>query len=163
MYSVASLCSCQREITDADRQRIKTVFILCDMDKDGRLSREDLKMAVVMLFGCKPSKSETDLLLGRDQHSQSPTISLERFVTLMVGKLSKEDPYIKARQMFNAFDMQCRGFLKLEDFQAAFSRVAPCLPGRTAVEAFRHTDQDSDGHVSFKDFETVVSYGWTNS
>lgn len=31
-----------------------------------------------------------------------------------------------------------RGFLKLEDFRAAFSRVAPRLPERTVLEAFRY-------------------------
>ncbi|KAM4634815.1 EF-hand calcium-binding domain-containing protein 11 [Polymixia lowei] len=158
MSSLTRLCKYQREITNADRKRMKTVFGLCDLDKDGYLSREDLKMAVVMLFGYKPSKSETDLLMG-----QELGISLERFVTLLVGKLLEEDPYIKTRQIFNTFDVHCRGFLRLEDFQAAFSRVAPRLPDRSVVEAFRHTDQDSDGHVSFKDFEAVVTYGQANS
>lgn len=32
------------------------VFRLCDQEQKGYLNREDLKMAVVMLFGYKPSK-----------------------------------------------------------------------------------------------------------
>lgn len=32
------------------------VFQLCDVDKKGYLSGEDMKLAVVMLFGYKPSK-----------------------------------------------------------------------------------------------------------
>ncbi|XP_071761299.1 EF-hand calcium-binding domain-containing protein 11 [Centroberyx gerrardi] len=162
MSSLTRLCRHAREITDADRNRMKTIFTLCDVDSDGYLSREDLKMAMVMLFGYKPSKLETDLLVGQERRPQSTGICLERFVTLMVGKLSQENSHLKTRQMFNAFDVRHRGFLTLEDFQAAFSRAAPRLPERTAVEAFRHTDKDSDGHVSFKDFDAVISCGWAN-
>ncbi|XP_073205507.1 EF-hand calcium-binding domain-containing protein 11 isoform X2 [Lepidochelys kempii] len=38
------------------RERYVRVFEACDEDKKGYLSREDFKVAVVMLFGYKPSK-----------------------------------------------------------------------------------------------------------
>lgn len=31
------------------------------------------------------------------------------------------------------------------------------------VKFYRHADQDSDGHISFKDFENVISYGLANT
>lgn len=144
----------------ADRCRILTVFDLCDEDKDGLLSREDLKVAVLMLFGYKPSKLETDRLMGDERcHTQ------QLFQTLMAEKLSEEeeDTYVRWRQVFGAFDVHRRGFLKAEDFEVAFGRVAPHLPRWVTAEAFRHADRDSDGHLSFKDFETVVNFGRTNS
>lgn len=156
----------RREGSGADRCRIATVFELCDEDEDGLLSREDLKVAVVMLFGYKPSKLETDRLMGDERsHTQQGGLTLHMFQTLIAEKLSEEeeDSYVRARQMFGAFDVHCRGFLKAEDFEMAFRQVAPRLPGGIAAEAFRHADRDSDGHLSFKDFETVVSFGRTNS
>lgn len=30
------------------------------------------------------------------------------------------------------------------------------------IQFYRHADQDSDGHISFKDFENVISYGLMN-
>ncbi|XP_029424494.1 EF-hand calcium-binding domain-containing protein 11 isoform X7 [Nannospalax galili] len=100
------------------------VFKACDEDRKGYLSREDFKVAIVMLFGYKPSKIEADSVM------------------------SSVDP--------NTSD---RGFLTLEDFKRAFSRVAPKLPERTVLEVFREADQDSDGHVSFRDFEYAMNYG----
>ncbi|XP_058605563.1 EF-hand calcium-binding domain-containing protein 11 isoform X4 [Onychostoma macrolepis] len=116
----------EREINNAERKKMELVFLQCDVDKKGYLSREDLKIAVVMLFGYKPSKSETNIL------------------------------------MENGTDCPGRGFLKLDDFKSVFNRVAPRLPERTVLEAFRYADQDSDGHISFKDFENVISYGLAN-
>ncbi|XP_059901894.1 EF-hand calcium-binding domain-containing protein 11 isoform X2 [Gadus macrocephalus] len=146
----------------ADRFRIATVFELCDEDQDGLLTREDLKVAVVMLFGYKPSKSEADKLMG-DRRERA--LTLQMFEALMTEKLSEEEPdsYVRARRVFGAFDAHRRGFLKEEDFEAAFRTVAPLLPQRTASEAFRHADRDSDGHISFKDFEAAVGFGRTDT
>ncbi|XP_043118427.1 EF-hand calcium-binding domain-containing protein 11 [Puntigrus tetrazona] len=160
MFTAGRSCRSEREINNAERKKIESVFYECDVGKKGYLSREDLKMAVVMLFGYKPSKSETNILMANG--TDPPGVSLERFVSLMGRKMSAEDPYEKTRQIFSAFDVHCRGFLKLDDFKSVFKRVAPRLPERTVLEAFRYADQDSDGHISFKDFENIISYGLAN-
>ncbi|XP_060788770.1 EF-hand calcium-binding domain-containing protein 11 [Neoarius graeffei] len=153
----------ERKMTSGDRKRFVSVFDQCDVEKKAYLSREDLKVSVVMLFGYKPSKSETSMMMEAGAVPNCPGVPLEQFVSLMGRKLSAGDPYEKARQIFSAFDLHCRGFLKLEDFRSVFERVAPRLPERTVLEAFRHVDHDSDGHVSFKDFEDVIGYGLSNS
>ncbi|KAK7152785.1 hypothetical protein R3I93_010875 [Phoxinus phoxinus] len=153
----------ERQINDAEMKKLELVFHQCDVGKKGYLSREDLKIAVVMLCGYKPSKSETNILMENGTNKECPGVPLEQFVPLMGRKMSSEDPYEKTRQIFTAFDVHCRGFLKMDDFKSAFKRVAPRLPERTVLEAFRHADQDSDGHLSFKDFENVISYGLANT
>ncbi|XP_052010083.1 EF-hand calcium-binding domain-containing protein 11 isoform X1 [Xyrauchen texanus] len=127
----------EREINDVNREKMEAVFHQCDMGKKGYLSREDLKIAVVMLFGYKPSKSETNILMENGSSKGGSGVPLEQFMSLMVRKMSAEDPYEKTRQIFTAFDVHCHGFLKLEDFKSAFKRVAPRLPERTVLEAFR--------------------------
>uniref|UniRef100_A0AAZ3QLA3 EF-hand calcium binding domain 11 n=1 Tax=Oncorhynchus tshawytscha TaxID=74940 RepID=A0AAZ3QLA3_ONCTS len=199
MCSLTHFARKQREITDIDKKKFETVYELCDTDKKGYLNREDLKMAVVMLFGYKPSKSETNMLMDQAQAKDSPGVCIEMFMCLMGKKLSSDDHYQQTRQIFNTFDVNwfyirrgvsvCQvtvminsevngpgtvfinpltrhyrrgplcvttagffngclklhpqsifyghGFLKLEDFRTAFSRVAPRLPERTVLEAFR--------------------------
>uniref|UniRef100_A0A3B1K5A4 EF-hand calcium binding domain 11 n=1 Tax=Astyanax mexicanus TaxID=7994 RepID=A0A3B1K5A4_ASTMX len=109
------------------------------------LSREDLKIAVVMLFGYKPSKVV-------------PGVPLERFVSLMGRKLSAEDPYEKTRHVFSAFDVHCRGFLKLEDFKSVFARVAPRLPDRTVLEALFRYQKPTSTHYSSQDLLFSMNY-----
>ncbi|XP_046710932.1 EF-hand calcium-binding domain-containing protein 11 isoform X3 [Silurus meridionalis] len=134
----------ERRITAADRRKFVSVFDQCDVEKKSYLSREDLKIAVVMLFGYKPSKSETSMMLEACATPNCPGVSLEQFVSLMGRKLSAGDPYEKTRRIFRAFDLHCRGFLKVEDFRSAFARVVPRLPERTVLEAFRR-----DGEMKF--------------
>ncbi|KAJ6661860.1 hypothetical protein lerEdw1_013031 [Lerista edwardsae] len=122
--------------SDHRRKRWIKAFEACDEDNKGYLSREDYKVAVVMLFGYKPSKVEVDSVMSSVKQDQSG-ISLEDFLNLMSAKKATHLYHCEARQLFTAFDRQCKGFLSLEDFKKAFSLVAPKLPERTIVEAFR--------------------------
>ncbi|XP_034624003.1 EF-hand calcium-binding domain-containing protein 11 isoform X2 [Trachemys scripta elegans] len=117
-------------------ERYVRVFEACDEDKKGYLSREDFKVAVVMLFGYKPSKVEVDSVMASVQQKNSG-ILLEEFLKLMSTKKAAQLHHSEIRQIFTAFDMQYRGFLTLEDFKRAFNSIAPKLPERIIVEAFR--------------------------
>ncbi|XP_078090592.1 EF-hand calcium-binding domain-containing protein 11 isoform X2 [Mustelus asterias] len=148
----------ERIVTDSDKSHFVTVFQECDLGQKGFLSREDLKVAVVAIFGYKPSKVETDMMMAAVLESHLPGLSLEQFTNLMSRKLAVQDRYDETRQIFSAFDARCRGFLTLEDFKRGFADVAPHLPEQTVLETFREVDRDLDGHVSFKDFEIVMNH-----
>ncbi|XP_059817270.1 EF-hand calcium-binding domain-containing protein 11 isoform X2 [Hypanus sabinus] len=148
----------ERRVTDSEKSRCVAVFRECDLGQKGYLTREDLKIAVVMMFGYKPSKVETDILLASVQEKHLPGLPLDQFTSLMCRKLAALDRYEEARQIFSAFDVHCRNFLTVEDFKRAFAKVTPHLPDQTVLEAFREVDRDSDGRVSFRDFEAVMDY-----
>uniref|UniRef100_A0A8C5SFJ1 EF-hand domain-containing protein n=1 Tax=Laticauda laticaudata TaxID=8630 RepID=A0A8C5SFJ1_LATLA len=65
-------------------------------------------------------------------------LSLEEFLNLMTTKKVVHFYHSEIRRLFMSFDRQCRGFLSFEDFKKAFSIVAPKLPERIIVEAFRN-------------------------
>ncbi|XP_044292810.1 EF-hand calcium-binding domain-containing protein 11 isoform X2 [Varanus komodoensis] len=140
------------------RKRWIKAFEASDEGNKGYLSREDYKVAVVMLFGYKPSKVEVDSIMASVMQSQ-PGLSLEKFLNVMSTKKAARFYHNEVRQLFTAFDRQCKGFLSFEDFKKAFNIVAPKLPERIIIEAFREVDQDEDGLISFKDFESAMKYG----
>ncbi|XP_018085899.1 EF-hand calcium-binding domain-containing protein 11 isoform X1 [Xenopus laevis] len=147
------------QVNDNDRKTFLRVFQLCDEGDKGYLSREDLKVAVVMLFGYKPSKLEVDSMLSSFMINSPEGITSDSFLKMMALKKAAQLSFGNQREIFSVFDVHCRGFLTLEDFKRAFRQVAPHLSERTVVEAFREVDQDSDGLVSYKDFEFVLNYG----
>ncbi|XP_068942076.1 EF-hand calcium-binding domain-containing protein 11 isoform X1 [Petaurus breviceps papuanus] len=124
-----------REVRPSDRRKWVKVFEACDEDKKGYLSREDFKVAVVMLFGYKPTKIEADSVMT-SVNSNTSGICLEEFIKLMEKKKAAQLYQNEIRQIFTAFDRQYRGFLTLEDFKKAFKQVAPKLPERIVLEAF---------------------------
>ncbi|XP_048217893.1 EF-hand calcium-binding domain-containing protein 11 isoform X2 [Perognathus longimembris pacificus] len=125
-----------RETNPAERKKWVEVFKACDEDDKGYLSREDFKVAVVMLFGYKPSKIEVDAVMSPINPSTSG-LSLEEFVNIVRKKKEAQLYRNEIRHIFTAFDVHYRGFLTLEDFKKAFRQVAPKLPERTVIEVFR--------------------------
>uniref|UniRef100_A0A8C3C5H0 EF-hand calcium binding domain 11 n=1 Tax=Cairina moschata TaxID=8855 RepID=A0A8C3C5H0_CAIMO len=126
---------------------------MCDEDNKGYLSREKFEVALVLLFSYKPSKVYMrfiSIFLG---------ILFEKFLDLMSARRAVQLYNSETWQIFTAFDVQSKGFLTFEDFKKTFNSVSSKLPERVEPEAFREVDQDSDGCISFKDFESAMKYG----
>uniref|UniRef100_A0A493TKK1 EF-hand calcium binding domain 11 n=2 Tax=Anas platyrhynchos TaxID=8839 RepID=A0A493TKK1_ANAPP len=136
----------------------KQVFEVCDDDNKGYLSREEFKVAVVLLFSYKPSKVEVDAVMSSVKPENSG-ILFEKFLDLMSARKAAQLYNSETWQIFTAFDVQSRGFLTFEDFKKTFNSVSSKLPESVIPEAFREVDQDSDGCISFKDFESAMKYG----
>nr|XP_054096247.1 EF-hand calcium-binding domain-containing protein 11 isoform X4 [Callithrix jacchus] len=173
LFSEAVARSRTWEPSPSEHRMWVKVFKACDEDHKGYLSREDFKVAVVMLFGYKPSKIEVDSVMSSINPNTSG-ILLEEFLNIVRKKKEAQRYRNEIRHIFTAFDTYYRGFLTLEDFKKAFRQVAPKLPERTVLEVFssldvllhvflssviREVDRDSDGHVSFRDFEYAMNYG----
>ncbi|KAM9090484.1 EF-hand calcium-binding domain-containing protein 11 isoform 1-T1 [Megaptera novaeangliae] len=146
------------EASPSEHKKWVEVFKACDEENKGYLSREDFKVAVVMLFGYKPSKIEADAVMSSVDPNTSG-ILLKEFLDIVRKKKEAQLYRNEIRHIFTAFDRHYRGYLTLEDFKKAFKQVAPKLSERIILEVFREVDQDSDGHVSFKDFEYAMNYG----
>ncbi|KAF1497278.1 EF-hand calcium-binding domain-containing protein 11, partial [Eudyptula minor novaehollandiae] len=136
------------------------VFEACDEDNKGYLSGEEFKVAVVMLFGYKPSKVEVDSVMSSVRPRNSGLL-FEKFLNLMSAKKAAylKKPLIHIIFLLPNLDLKDRGFLTFEDFKKAFNSVSPKLSERIIVEVFREVDQDSDGHIGFKEFESAMKYG----
>uniref|UniRef100_A0A672TR70 EF-hand calcium binding domain 11 n=1 Tax=Strigops habroptila TaxID=2489341 RepID=A0A672TR70_STRHB len=128
----------------------------CDQDNNGYLIREDLKGTVVMFFGYKPLKVYTFFHL----YSEDPAyigLLFEKFLNLMSTRKAARLHSNETRQIFTAFDVQDTIFFTFEDFNRAFNSISTQIPEKIIVEAFREVDQDSDGCISFKEFESAMN------
>ncbi|XP_057398262.1 EF-hand calcium-binding domain-containing protein 11-like isoform X19 [Balaenoptera acutorostrata] len=66
------------EASPSEHKKWVEVFKACDEENKGCLSRENFKVAVVMLFGYKPSKIEADAVMS----SVDPNTSDRGYLTL---------------------------------------------------------------------------------
>nr|XP_047926340.1 EF-hand calcium-binding domain-containing protein 11 [Anser cygnoides] len=98
------------------------VFEVCDEDNKGCLSREDFKVAGVLLFGYKPSKK-------CELFSSCASIIVLR--SCFFFKL------IYIIFLMSNLNLKVRGFLTFEGFKKTFNSVSPKLSKRIVPEAFR--------------------------
>ncbi|XP_057589104.1 EF-hand calcium-binding domain-containing protein 11 isoform X10 [Hippopotamus amphibius kiboko] len=123
------------EASPSEHKKWVEVFKACDEDNKGYLSREDFKVAVVMLFGYKPSKIEADSVMSSVDPNTSG-ILLKEFLDIVRKKKEAQVYRNEIRHIFTAFDRHYRGYLTLEDFKKAFKQVAPKLSERIILEVF---------------------------
>nr|XP_030739473.1 EF-hand calcium-binding domain-containing protein 11 isoform X10 [Globicephala melas] len=124
------------EASQSEHKKWVEVFKACDEENKGYLSREDFKIAVVMLFGYKPSKIEADSVMSSVDPNTSG-ILLKEFLDIVRKKKEAQLYRNEIRHIFTAFDRHYHGYLTLEDFKKAFKQVAPKLSERIILEVFR--------------------------
>ena len=140
-----------------EEQHILEVFSHVDHEGKGYLTRQELKLAIVELFGYKPSKYEVNEILSKESNI-STGISRELFSNIMKAKLARKDPNDEIRQLFLACDIRCRGFITFEDAKNIFKQTAPFVKHFDLQRMFEEVDRDNDGRVSYRDFEHMMKF-----
>nr|CAB3241148.1 EF-hand calcium-binding domain-containing protein 11-like [Phallusia mammillata] len=136
---------------------LEKVFRMCDETQKGFLSREDLKVAVLYLFGYKPSKHEVSQLLKTEHSSlQTPGMTVKSFQQIMARKLQALDDEQDIREKFQMFDIRCQGYLTLEDVKQAFRLVAPNISDETVNSCYKSICANNNGKLSFRDFQLAM-------
>ena len=148
-------------------------FRHADEDGKGFLTPSDYKVAVLELCGYKPSKYEINAVWSKlapptqcrmkdKAAAENTEISLQTgmdqatFLSLMVERLRQKDKDELIRQIFIAFDVHLCGFITTSDCVQAFKEVAPTISEELIGRWFDEVDSDSDGRVTFRDFEMMM-------
>ncbi len=126
----------------------------------GTLTKEDYKVAIVDLLGYKPSKYELDSVwtecVGCHDKEEAEGMDEVTFTALMTKRLVQKDIDEWIRQMFVSFDVHLNGFITLESCRRVFHEIAPLIKPSQIEKWFQVVDIDSDGRVTFRDFELMV-------
>ena len=159
----------QREVRDADYKLIKDAFDLADEEKNGYLTKDDFKIAHLAIFGCKPSKHEAQeivtkygKLITKRMHLETVieeirVIDFENFLQVMLDRLKYTDMDEDIRETFHILDARCKGFVDFEDFKSLVHKFLPRFDLLKVRRLFNEADHDSDGRVSFRDFQMLMS------
>ena len=158
-------------------------FRHADEDGKGFLTPTDYKVAVMELCGYKPSKYEINAVWSKLTPPHQPTVQSIKdkhdtaviatcgetvplyqqvgmdqasFVPMMVERLKQKDKDELIRQVFIAFDVHLRGFITTADCIKAVKEVAPLISEELIERWFNEVDSDSDGRVTFRDFEMMM-------
>ncbi|XP_050407388.1 EF-hand calcium-binding domain-containing protein 11 [Patella vulgata] len=155
-----------RSINQGELLLLRRTFNECDSNHKGFLTREDLKIAVITLFGYKPTKYEANKILEKYgeniESGDEKALGSNKFIEAMTPYMIKRDEDEEIRHTFLAFDAQCKGFLIFEDLQKVVHQVAPNLPCHVIETTFKELDRDGDKRVSYKDFDFMMKYGTEN-
>ena len=149
-----------RTPTSTIQQHVHDTFTLLDSSHKGHLSRHELKCAIILLLGYTPSHIELHALFtAAGCHTSTDRLTVDRFVPLLTRRIEQQDTLHYYQQLFGAFDVDGRGFIRRDDFLHVCQRVtvAGAVDESMLARLFDVCDVDGDGVVSYRDFDRLMS------
>jgi len=147
-------CNCVMDC----QELLSKAFMFGDINKRGYLNKEDLKVAMLFLFGYKPSKYEINQLMKCEKQIKDDNLCMtfSTFKSVMLCKLQAEDEDQKIRELFCMLDVKCQGYLTEEDIQLAFKHIAPNLSNSNILACWTDLCKHKDSKLSYREFEHVL-------
>ncbi|KAG3100886.1 hypothetical protein PI125_g14611 [Phytophthora idaei] len=131
-------------------------FAWADRDAKGFLVAHDLKCGVAAALGVRPSKLLlAQMFCGCAVPGHELRVTRDEFVSVMKARLTRTDLLEDVRRLFKALDLRAEGFISLRSFQQACEMALPLANHETMLRAFHEADRDSDGRVTYQDFERM--------
>eukprot|EP00794_Sanderia_malayensis_P007375 gene7375-8195_t len=141
-------------------------FNFADEEKHGFLGRKELKIALVAVFGYKPSKYELDNIMekyGRkaelenaEKDDESLFLNLASYKQMLAEKMNTVDYDGEVRETFQMIDSNYKGFIDFQDFKKTVMKVVPNQNPVNMKKIFNEADRDCDGRVSYRDFQLLM-------
>jgi Ca2+-binding EF-hand superfamily protein len=125
----------------------KEAFEYFDEGQKGYLTSHELKCCVVYLTGTKLSK-----IAARRLRECKKEFSFQDLIKVVESQI-KED---KVTEIFNALDINQKGYLTFEDFNVLCDTHAKHMKTDLREMIFKEVDGNEDGIVTLRDIQKIV-------
>ena len=117
------------------------------------LTTQQYKVAALAISGYKPTKAMVERLY-RDLDIPSGRMGQNTFIRIQLEQAKLRSVTETLKQIFQAFDWSCNGFISRKDFVRAMGEVMPSYSNAEGL--FDKADWDQDGRVSWRDFTSIM-------
>ncbi|EPB68662.1 EF hand [Ancylostoma ceylanicum] len=135
---------------------LREVFKEFDKNGDGKITKEELELALVQL-GEKPSNSKIDAIISQADTDGNGCIEIDEFLQVLRQQLLNPREERELREVFGVFDKDDDGFISVDDLMTVMHSLGETLSGDAARQMIKEGDVDGDGMISFH--ESEHSYG----
>lgn len=140
---------------------MRAIFDHFDENKDGNISREELRSSLERLDMAVPSAELADMIDSVDANKDG-FVSYEEFVGLYESLQARETEGgddVELKQAFEVFDQNGDGLITAQELQSVLQSMG-ILQGRSLADCaamIRRVDSDGNGQVDFQEFKHMIS------
>ncbi len=156
----------------------REVFEVFDRYTEGNsfLNKKQFKLAFICLIGHKPSKIEIYSSLQKistkfpilvtpplPEDKLKPFqitemhVTKEQFYAIIEAKMKQMASFEVAKEVFQAFDENRRGFLKIADFERAMEMVDVKIPPHILKSCFNKINRSLTGNITLAEFTELFT------
>ncbi|OMJ69064.1 hypothetical protein SteCoe_33317 [Stentor coeruleus] len=144
-------------IVGEEREELLKLFNFLDLDKNGMISRVELKRGMLKLFGkrFKSIDKEIDRIVNECDLDRSGDLSFNEFVIAALGQ-HKLITQSRMEAVFKSIDLDNNGFIEVHELRDALSRSV--ISQDTDWEALiRECDTNGDGVIDLQEFFSMMT------
>lgn len=142
-----------------DLEQLKLSFLQMDVNKDGRLSFEEVKSGVDKLAGSnisfRYSKTGYLSLMHSIDKDRNGFVDYQEFISAAISKASLANRENLA-SAFRTFDRDQSGLISVEELKCVFESAESKKDAGLWVEIMREVDKNGDNMISFEEFAEVM-------
>uniref|UniRef100_A0A8W8I941 Sulfhydryl light chain n=3 Tax=Magallana gigas TaxID=29159 RepID=A0A8W8I941_MAGGI len=144
------------EITDSQREDIKSAFNLFDKDNSGFIDAAELKTVLQTLKQNPTDKDVEDMIAELDKNGNKK-IEYDEFEKFMADKFkSPDEAEEEMRNAFKIFDKDGSGKIDAKELRHAMKSLGETMTDGEVDEMIKAADQDSDGKVDYSEFVKIM-------
>ncbi|XP_060077693.1 neo-calmodulin-like [Ylistrum balloti] len=135
--------------------KCRRVFDLFDLDKDGQITKSEIKRGFNMFNMC-PTEEEIQQTMKALDLDESGSVDFNEFKILM-RKVDQEEERAKVVEAFKKVDRHRRGYLDKKQFTAVLNSACKLEVGEKFSKEeidmfFQAVDTDKNGRIEFEEF-----------
>ena len=130
-------------------EEIKNVFIKWDLDKNGTLSRDEVRAGLAALK-LPPTAEGVEKLFNLLDKNSDGVVTLEEF-SEMIKQREKE-----IRAAFDELDLDKSGYLDFHEVQEALNKLSISYDDKVVKDLINHMDTNKDEKVEYTEFRDLL-------
>ncbi|XP_055996076.1 calmodulin-like isoform X2 [Ostrea edulis] len=138
-------------MSETDFSEILTSFDVIDINKDGSITKKEMRRAA-RLTGMNPTDKDLDDWWAEADTNGDGVISLQEYINLMSDKFVSVDiEHERMRTAFQVIDKNGDGKISLQEFRAVMQFKDVFTKDETD-QLFRKVDSGGKGYLDYNDF-----------
>lgn len=134
---------------------LREMFREMDKNGDGRITKEELELALIQL-GERPSSSKIEAIINQIDTDGNGCIEIDEFLQALRKQLLNPREERELREVFSVFDKNGDGMISVDDLVVVMQSLGQKLSEADAQEMIREGDVDRDGLISFHEFIMLI-------
>ncbi|OQR78138.1 myosin regulatory light chain sqh-like [Tropilaelaps mercedesae] len=139
----------------AHTMELKEAFNLIDQERDGHISREDLRI----MFESLGKTPDDSLLDGMINDACGNRINFTMFLTLFAERLRQTDPADVIRDAFSLLDEANTGYVSQDRLRELLTTMGDRLNDEQVDDIFRSAPIDKSGNFDYIEFTRILKHG----
>ncbi|KAI5059068.1 hypothetical protein GOP47_0025387 [Adiantum capillus-veneris] len=142
--------------TDEQRQEIREIFDLFDVDNSGTIDAEELQQAMRSL-GFESRTEEIDQMIREIDANDSGSIEFEEFLQMMTGKIGERASTEEISKLFDQFFKDPKtGTVTYQYLKTAVLQLGLKITDEELWEMIAEADYDGDRQLNREEFVNIV-------